>query len=112
VSGEQHLIVNLQLSVFSCFTCTTRFAVEDDLVDTLKAQGKEVMCPAGHPTRCSSSERDDLARRAETAERNLKWHSERCDRHREEEARLARRISSLRGLVTRMKRAGRGKARA
>jgi len=112
VSGEQHLIVSLRLTVFSCLTCKTRFAVEDDLVDTLKASDKTVTCPAGHPTRCSSSERDALANRAETAERNLKWHSERCTRHQEEEARLARRIVSLRGVVTRLKRAGRGKARA
>jgi hypothetical protein len=63
----------VDLYVLDCSNCGVIFAITTDYEDRRRADAKSFWCPNGHSVGWSESEADKQRKRAEQAERNLKW---------------------------------------
>ena len=84
--------------------CGVEFAITERLHALVLERGGTLHCPHGHRLGLGESLLDREKKLRERAESNAKWWTERATHAREEQDRIARRLSAQQGATTRLKR--------
>jgi hypothetical protein len=91
------------LYVMDCYTCGVVFAITIEYEDRRRDDGRSFQCPNGHGNAWSESEADRQRRRAEIAERNLRYAHSARDAARDQAAAAERSAAAYRGHLTRLR---------
>lgn len=89
-----------------CGVCGMWFALTEDFKATRKAKTtRTFFCPEGHGLSYTETEEDELRRRIVAADSARDYWKKQCVAQEAANAALLRKINSLKGVVTRLKRA-------
>lgn len=93
----------VQLFVMDCSECGVIYGFASTYEARRREDGKSWRCPNGHPQAFRESESDQQRKRAEQAERRLKWAEARESAQRRERQAAERSARAYKGHLTRMR---------
>ena len=94
---------SVDLYILDCYTCGVVFAITTEYEGRRRHDGGTFQCPNGHGNAWSESEAERQRKRAETAERALKYARSARDAARDQAAAAERSAVAYRGHLTRLR---------